>query len=114
MYEAKHQPVLPRPGFYRRLSLHFAAAVALLGASLGAGMLGYIVTEHMSAIDAFLNVAMLLGGMGPVNPPVTFAGKLFAGVFALYAGLVFIVCAALILTPVLHRVLHRFHFQERA
>ena len=77
-------------------------------------MVGYVFTEQMSAIDAFLNAAMLLGGMGPVNPPATVGGKLFAGLFALYAGLVFIVCAALVLTPVLHRVLHRFHFEERA
>jgi hypothetical protein len=114
MYEARHQPVLPTRSFYRRLSLHLVAACALLGVSLGIGMVGYVLTEGMAPIDAFLNAAMLLGGMGPVNAPVTFAGKLFAGLFALYAGLLFIVCAALVLTPVLHRVLHRFHFEQRA
>ena len=57
---------------------------------------------------------MLLGGMGPVNPPLTAAGKLFAGLYALYAGLVFIVTAALVVTPILHRVLHRFHLTEKA
>jgi hypothetical protein len=56
---------------------------------------------------------MLLGGMGPVNPPVTPAGKLFAGLFALYAGLVFIVTAALLFTPLLHRLMHRFHWPEK-
>jgi len=55
---------------------------------------------------------MLLGGMGPVNPPQTDAGKLFAGLFALYAGLVFIVAAALVFVPVLHRLLHRFHWDS--
>jgi hypothetical protein len=111
MYEAKHHAVLPRRSFFWRLAQHFLAALGLLIVSLALGMVGYILTERKAAIDAFLNAAMLLGGMGPVNPPVTLAGKLFAGIFALYAGLVFIVSAALMLTPVLHRVLHQFHFE---
>jgi hypothetical protein len=89
-------------------------AVALLALSLGVGMLGYAHFEGLSWIDGFLNSAMLLGGMGPVNPPLTAAGKLFAGIYALYAGLVFIVTAALVVTPILHRVLHRFHLNEKA
>jgi hypothetical protein len=113
MYETKRQPLLPRASFGRRMALHVGLAVGLLIFSLCAGMLGYIGTEGMSWIDAFLNTAMLLGGMGPVNPPVSFGGKLFAGLFALYAGLVFIVCAALVLTPVIHRVLHHFHVSEK-
>jgi hypothetical protein len=112
VYEAKHQPLLPRASFYRRLALHVCMAFGLLGFSLGMGMLGYVVTENMSWIDAFLNTAMLLGGMGPVNPPASHGGKLFAGLFALYAGLIFVVCAALVLTPVIHRVLHHFHVSE--
>ena len=98
--------------FARRLGLHMAAAVALLAASLGIGMLGYRALEGLSWLDAFLNTAMLLGGMGPVDLPKTAGGKLFAGFYALYAGLVFIATAALVLSPVLHRVLHRFHWDE--
>ncbi len=113
MYESRRQPVLSRSRFLRRAFLHLLAALALLAASLGIGMLGYVLTEHLAPIDAFLNTAMLLGGMGPINAPVTAAGKLFAGIYALYAGLVFIVCAALIITPAMHRVLHRFHFEQR-
>jgi hypothetical protein len=90
--------------------LHGALALGVIGASLGAGMLGYCYFEGLSALDAFLNSAMLLGGMGPVNAPVTAGGKLFAGVYALFAGLVFIVTAALIFTPIVHRVLHKFHW----
>jgi hypothetical protein len=56
---------------------------------------------------------MLLGGMGPVNMPQTVAGKLFAGLYALYAGLAFIVTAAILLTPILHRLLHMFHWDEK-
>jgi hypothetical protein len=63
-------------------------------------------------VDAFLNASMLLGGMGPVDAPRTSAGKLFAGIYALYAGLVFLVIVGIILAPIVHRILHRFHWQE--
>lgn len=110
MYESKRQPVVSRRHFVRRLANHGLLVVALLAVSLGLGMAGYVCLEHLSLSDAFVNAAMLLGGMGPVNPPVTFAGKLFAGCYALYAGLVFIVTAALLFTPVLHRLMHHFHW----
>ncbi len=76
-------------------------------------MVGYVQLERLSWMDAFLNSAMLLGGMGPVNLPQTEGGKLFAGIYALYAGLVFIVTAALVFTPILHRVIHHFHWDEK-
>lgn len=113
MYETKTQPPLARAKFARRLLGHATAALALLVASLASGMLGYRVFEHLSWIDAFVNASMLLGGMGPVDLPQTAAGKLFEGLYALYAGLVFIVTAALLFTPVLHRMLHRFHWDEK-
>ena len=110
MYEPrKHQP-LATGAFVSRVLAHLAAALGLLALSLALGMFGYIQLEGMSVVDAFLNAAMLLGGMGPVNAPVTNAGKLFAGFYALYAGLVFIITAALIFTPIAHRVLHKFHW----
>lgn len=112
MYEARHQPLLTRARFGRRLLGHAAGVIALIGLSLAVGMCGYIAFEQLSWTDAFLNAAMLLGGMGPVHLPRTEAGKLFAGCYALYAGLAFIVAAALLISPVLHRVLHRFHWDE--
>ena len=112
MYESKKQALLTGAGFAWRLLSHLLVAAALLGISLAAGMVGYVRLENLSWTDAFLNAAMLLGGMGPVNPPLTEAGKLFAGFYALYAGLVFIVTAALLFTPILHRVIHRFHWDE--
>lgn len=112
MYESRREQPLPRPVFLRRLLAHLAVAIGLLAGSLGLGMAGYAHYEDLPWLDAFLNSAMLLGGMGPVNPPQTPAGKLFAGIYALYAGLVFIVTAALVFTPILHRVLHRFHWDE--
>lgn len=113
MYELKTQRPLPRPVFAQRLLVHFLIAIGLIALSLGMGITGYMCFEHLSGLDAFLNAAMLLGGMGPVNPPVTDAGKLFAGLYALYAGLVFIVTAALLFTPLLHRLMHRFHWDDK-
>jgi hypothetical protein len=110
MYESKNHPPIARSQFVIRMINHLLATIGLLFFSLLIGMSGYVLLEHLSWLDAFLNTSMLLGGMGPVNMPVTAAGKLFAGCYALYAGLVFIVSAAFIFTPVLHRVLHRFHW----
>jgi hypothetical protein len=112
MYESKRQTPITRASFIQRLIRQMAWAVVLLVASLMMGMIGYVTCEGLSWIDAFLNAAMLLGGMGPVNPPQSFGGKLFAGLFALYAGLVFIVSAALMFTPILHRVLHHLHWDK--
>ncbi len=112
MYEARHQPLLSRARFARRLLGHAAVVIGLIGVSLALGMCGYIAFEGLSWTDAFLNSAMLLGGMGPVHLPKTEAGKLFAACFALYAGLAFVAAAAMLVTPVVHRLLHRFHWDE--
>ena len=113
MYEHRTEPLLPRRAFLLRLSRHGAVVLAVLGFSLLVGMLGYHLFEHLHWLDAFLNAAMLLGGMGPVDPPKTGAGKLFAGCYALYAGLVFITVAAILGTPIFHRLLHHFHADEK-
>lgn len=84
----------------------------LLALSLGIGIAGYRRLEHLSWIDSFLNSAMLLGGMGPVNAPQSAPGKLFAGLYALYAGLVFLIAVGLVFTPIVHRVMHKFHLDE--
>jgi len=112
MYEPRHKPPLTRARFLRRLVVHLLVVIGIVGASLALGMLGYVCFEHLSWIDAFLNAAMLLGGMGPVDLPQTRAGKLFAGFYALYAGLVLIAVAALLIAPVIHRLLHRFHWEK--
>lgn len=113
MYEGRFEKPVSRLRFVRRIVGHVLIAVALICFSIGLGMAGYCGFENLSPIDGFLNTAMLLGGMGPVNDPVTPAGKLFAGFFALYAGLVFIVTAALLFTPLLHRLMHRFHWDDK-
>lgn len=112
MYESRMQKPLSVSEFTKRILTHVTGAVILLGISLAIGVLGYMKFENLSMLDAFLNSAMLLGGMGPVNVPITPAGKLFAGGYALYAGLIFVVSAALIFTPIVHRVLHKFHWDS--
>jgi hypothetical protein len=115
MYEHRSRPPLTPGAFVLRMLRHFLLVVAFVGISLGAGMIGYLYFEPDDVKtwhDAFLNAAMLLGGMGPIHPPLTKGGKLFAGLYALYAGLVFIVAAGLLFAPVLHRLLHRFHWDE--
>jgi hypothetical protein len=89
-----------------------AAAGAVVLGSLVIGMAGYAYFEGLPWLDAFLNASMLLGGMGPVESPATPLGKLFAGFYALYSGLVFLVLAGIVLAPVMHRVLHRFHWTD--
>ncbi|MBT9599049.1 MAG: hypothetical protein IV094_23965 [Vitreoscilla sp.] len=113
MYEPKHTPPIPTKSFLRRLLVHLAAALALFAGSLAIGMLGYMACEGLPWVDAFLNASMLLGGMGPVDPPQYTAGKLFAGFYALYAGLVFMATAALLFAPVFHRLIHSFHWSEK-
>jgi len=110
-YERRRQPLLAKRHFYRRLMRHVAVVAGLLIVSLFLGMCGYVYFESLSWTDAFLNAAMLLGGMGPVNNPMTEGGKLFAGMYALYAGIVFLVGAGIIAAPVAHRLLHRFHLE---
>ena len=112
MYESKVHPPIPPRLFARRVLLHAAIALAVLAFSLALGISGYEHFEHLAWRDAFLNAAMLMGGMGPVDAPHTDGGKVFAGLYALYAGLVFLAAAGLVLAPMLHRLLHKFHWQQ--
>jgi len=112
MFERKHEAPISRTRFINRLALHVCISIGILLFSLVIGMLGYQHFERLPWRDAFLNAAMLLGGMGPVNAPQTDGGKLFAGFYALYAGLVFIVMIGVMLTPVLHRMMHKFHWGD--
>ena len=112
MYERRTQKPLTRNHFVRRLISHVFVAILLVVGSMLAGMIGYHLFEGLNWLDGFLNASMLLGGMGPVDPPHTDGGKLFAGLYALYAGLVFLIAAGLMVAPVFHRMLHLFHWQD--
>lgn len=108
--EHRGQRPVPTSVFLLRLAGYVAGAGLLVLSALAIGMLGYHVLENFSWLDAFLNAAMILGGMGPVTELHTAAGKLFAGMYALFSGLVFLSGTGLIFAPLLHRLLHRFHF----
>ena len=112
MYERRSTRPVPRRQFLRRFATHVGAAGVVVLGSLAGGMAGYMYFEQLAWRDAFLNAAMLLGGMGPVESPVTPGGKVFAGLYALYAGLVFLVAVGIVLAPVVHRLLHEFHWEQ--
>ena len=113
MARAKPHGVSRRKWFWQRMLIHGAISVALLTISLQIGIWGYEHYEHLAWRDAFLNAAMLLGGMGPVKTDLSEPGKIFAGLYALYSGLVVIAVAGLLLGPSVHHLMRRVHWDER-
>ena len=117
MYEHPMEPPLSVPQFLQRLLRHLGYIGVLVGVSLFVGTAGFHWIAGQPVLDALLNAAMLLGGMGPVGDltHVSAGAKLFASAFALYAGLVFLIASGLLIVPIFHRVLHRFQWEaERA
>ncbi|MBI3851684.1 MAG: hypothetical protein HY298_15610 [Verrucomicrobia bacterium] len=114
MFEHRKSKLLPRRAFYARLARSVAIGLIVIAISLSIGMLGYHHFENFSWVDSFVNAAMILSGMGPSTPLQTNAGKVFAGFYALFSGIVFITTAGLMLAPVVHRFLHKFHLESEA
>lgn len=112
-YEKKHEPVAPRRHFAHRMLLAFALWWALAAIGLVIGIAGYAYFEGMSLVDAYVNAAMILSGMGPLGQLHTTGGKIFAGSYAIFSGLVIVVATGFVLAPIFHRVLHRFHVERR-
>jgi hypothetical protein len=112
MFEHRTRPLLNRRAFLRRAGRHLVWAGAIVACSVSAGTLGYHVFGRLVWIDAFLNASMILGGMGPVDRMETSPAKLFAAVYALFSGLVFIGIMGVVLAPWLHRLIHRFHLED--
>jgi hypothetical protein len=111
LYESKNLQPMAGHLLIRRMFAHGMIALYLVLFSLVLGMGGYMGFEHLSVVDAFLHASMILGGMGPVATITSRGGKIFAGFYALYSGLIFLVVAGLLMAPVVHRVLHRFHWE---
>ena len=111
MYERRQQPMLPRAAFVRRVARSVGISTLLLGVSLGIGVVGYHAIAGLEWIDAVLNASMILTGMGPIAPLQGTGAKLFASAYALFSGVVFVATAGLVVAPVAHRFLHRFHVE---
>lgn len=111
-YERHDQPLIPRREFLVRISYHFMVGLMVLAVSLFIGILGYHFFESLSWLDALLNASMILGGMGPVDAIHTDAGKIFASIYAIFAGVIFLVVAGVIMAPAVHRIMHRLHMDE--
>ena len=112
MFEHRKQKLLPRREFIRRLGWSIAAGTVLITFSLSIGMIGYHHFDGLPWIDAFLDAAMILSGMGPVSPLRSDAAKHFAGCYAIYCGIALIATTGVILAPVIHRALHKFHLED--
>ena len=113
MFEHHQHPLLPRQEFLLRLLRSAATGLFFIGIALGIGMCGYHQLEGMSWVDSYANASMILSGMGPLKELQTDKGKLFAGSYALFSGLAFITIVGVVLAPVAHRFLHKFHLQSK-
>jgi hypothetical protein len=114
MYEHKGQKLLPRAKFVRRMGVSALFAFGIVVAALAAGILGYHSIASLRWIDSLLNASMILTGMGPVDPMTTTRAKLFASAYALFSGVVFLSAVGVVVAPIFHRILHKFHVDEKA
>jgi hypothetical protein len=110
-FERNGQPVASRPKFARRMLIAIALWTILTVAGLAIGIAGYAGFEGMSLVDAYVNAAMILSGMGPLGELKTTGGKIFAGTYAILSGLIIVIATGVVLAPIFHRVLHCFHVE---
>lgn len=113
MFERKHEKLAPVSVFIRRLAGCIAISTLLVLVALLIGIAGYHWVAGFDWVDSLLNASMILGGMGPVNPLASTGAKLFASAYALFSGLIFIAVMGIFLSPVVHRMLHKFHIDEK-
>ena len=112
-FERRHEPLAPVSVFVKRLLGSLAIALALIDVVLMIGIAGYRYIAGFNWVDSLLEASMILGGMGPVNPLPNDHAKIFASAYALFSGLIFIAVMGLVLSPVVHRILHKFHVDEK-
>lgn len=113
MFEQKHERLIPLSAFIHRWAKFLAISVLLIVGALAIGVSGYHWIAGLDWIDSLLNASMILGGMGPMNPLTTSGAKLFASAYALFCGLLFIILMGIVLAPLAHRMLHKFHLDEQ-
>lgn len=113
MFERRHEKLAPVSVFVKRLIGSLAMALGLIAVVLMIGLAGYHYLAGFRLVDSLLEASMLLGGMGPVNQLPNDAAKIFASAYALFSGLIFIAVMGLVLSPVVHRILHKFHVDEK-
>jgi len=111
VFEHHKQPLASQSEFAQRMVRFGLLAAGVILFSLGIGILGYHYLESLSWIDSLLNASMILGGMGPVNTLQTNAGKVFASFYALYSGIILLASVGVLVTPIFHRFMHRFHLE---
>jgi hypothetical protein len=112
MYEKKHEPIAHINQLYKRLIKSVLVTALVLSIWLIVGVVGYKVTCHFSWIDSLLNASMILSGMGPTSTIETNIGKVFASFYAIFSGVIFITSVGVLLSPILHRIMHQFHLPE--
>jgi hypothetical protein len=112
VFESRREPILPTRIFIRRLFVCLGLALGIIAVAVGIGMAGYHFIAGLPWIDALLNACMILTGMGPVDMLRSNAAKVFASLYALFSGVVFISLMGLLLSPIAHRVLHKFHLSD--
>ncbi len=112
MFERKHQKIAPVSVFIRRLVVYIGIAALLILVALFIGIAGYRWIAGLDWVDSLLNASMILGGMGPANVLTNTGGKIFASLYALFSGLVFIAVMGIVLSPIVHRMLHKFHIED--
>ena len=110
-WEHRGHAVAPFGGFLRRLLVAAGLWLAISSVGLLIGIAGYAGFEGMSFVDAYMNAAMILSGMGPAEEIKTTAGKIFAGTYAIFSGLIIVIASGFVLAPIFHRVLHKFHVE---
>ena len=111
MFEHRSEPLATPAEFRRRMLQYGMITAIMILISLMIGVLGYHYFESLSWVDSLLNASMILGGMGPVDPVHSTAGKVFASLYALFSGIIFLVVAGVLFAPLFHRFLHRFHLE---
>jgi len=113
-FEHRSHPVIPKKQFYGRVFRYALFSLGLISVSLSVGVLGYHYTNSLSWLDALVNASMILTGMGPVDPLINDGAKWFASFYSIFSGVVFLSTVAVLLSPILHRFLHRFfHIDDK-